>query len=287
MKIGVSGASGQLGRVVVAELVRRGRGHSVVGISRTPETVAGAVEGRLGDYDRPDTLTSAYAGLDRLLIIPSHSTQPGLRDRHFLAAIDAARAAGVKRIVLISVAAARAMDAAEMYAAYFAAEQHLMRTAARWTILRMNYFAESFAQIAGMSLVGGVLTGLGESRVGFVSREDLGAAAAGVLLGDGHSGAIYNATGPTTVTGEERAAILSDVSGQPCRFVILDDAQLRAGLSAAGVPGEHLDALVSIEKSFVAGSFNIVTGDVELLAGHPPRPLRAVLADHFGAGGNA
>ena len=70
MRIGVSGASGQLGASTVAELVRRG-GHEIVGISRSPERVTAPVTGRLGDYDRPETLAAAYAGLDRLLIIPS------------------------------------------------------------------------------------------------------------------------------------------------------------------------------------------------------------------------
>jgi NAD(P)H dehydrogenase (quinone) len=63
-----------------------------------------------------------------------------------------------------------------------------MRTAPRWTILRMNYYAESFAQVASMSLGTGVVPGLGENRVAFVSRDDLAGAAAGILLGDGHAG---------------------------------------------------------------------------------------------------
>jgi NAD(P)H dehydrogenase (quinone) len=170
MKIGISGASGHLGKAVVAELVARGDGHAIVGISRTPETVIADAEARLGDYDRPETLVEAYRGLDRLLIIPSSDTRPGLRDRHFVTAIDAAVAAGVGQIVMISSAATRQVDEREMFAAYFTGEQHLMRTAPRWAILRMNYYAESFAQLAAMSLGAGILPALGENRVAFVSR---------------------------------------------------------------------------------------------------------------------
>src|SRR5438552_15801777 len=69
MKIGVSGASGHLGRATFAELVQRPGGHEVVAISRTPETITALAQGRFGDYNRPESLAEAYAGLDRLLII--------------------------------------------------------------------------------------------------------------------------------------------------------------------------------------------------------------------------
>ncbi|MGH8447468.1 MAG: SDR family NAD(P)-dependent oxidoreductase, partial [Solimonas sp.] len=217
-------------------------------------------------------------GLDRLLIIPSSDVRPGLRDRHFITAIDAAVKAGVGHVVMMSSAASREVDERAMFAAYWTGEQHLMKTAPRWSILRMNYYAESFAQVAGMSLGAGVLTGLGENRVAFVSRDDVAAAAAGILLGEGHAGAIYSATGPAVVSGAERAALLSEISGKPLRFVALDEAQLRGGLAQAGVPREYIDSLIDIEKHFVAGDFNIVTGDIERLAGRRPQTLREVLS---------
>jgi NAD(P)H dehydrogenase (quinone) len=115
MKIGVSGASGQLGKAVMAELTARGPGHSLVGVSRTPETVQSA-DGRHGDYDYPATLVRAYEGFDRVLIIPSAEVRPGIRDRHFAAAIDAAVDVGVGHIVMISSAATRQVTDSEMYA---------------------------------------------------------------------------------------------------------------------------------------------------------------------------
>src|SRR5258705_10258633 len=76
MKIGVSGASGHLGRAVVSELLQRAGGHEVVAITRTPETVSAPAHGQFGDYDRPESLATAYAGLDRLLIIPTPDPRP-------------------------------------------------------------------------------------------------------------------------------------------------------------------------------------------------------------------
>ena len=90
MKIGVSGASGHLGRAVVSELLRRAGGHEIVAITRTPETVSGPAQGRFGDYDRTESLAQAYAGLDRLLIITTVAPEPGKRGAQNVAAIDAA-----------------------------------------------------------------------------------------------------------------------------------------------------------------------------------------------------
>jgi NAD(P)H dehydrogenase (quinone) len=82
MKIGVSGASGHLGRAVVSELLQRAGGHEVMAITRTPETVSGSAQRRLGDYNRPETLAKAYAGLDRLLIITTVDPGRAASDRH-------------------------------------------------------------------------------------------------------------------------------------------------------------------------------------------------------------
>src|SRR5713226_7458628 len=111
MKIGVSGASGHLGRATVAELVQRPGGHEVVAISRTPETITAPAQGRFGDYNRPESLAEAYAGLDRLLIIPS--LDAGKRGAQNVAAIDAAVNAGVTHIVFMSAAGARQAEAEE------------------------------------------------------------------------------------------------------------------------------------------------------------------------------
>src|SRR5882762_4323435 len=102
MKIGVSGASGHLGRAVVSELLQRSDGHEVVAITRTPETVSGPAQGRFGDYNQPEGLAEAYAGLDRLLIISTVDPEPGKRGAQNVAAIDAAVKASVKHIVFMS-----------------------------------------------------------------------------------------------------------------------------------------------------------------------------------------
>ena len=275
-KIGVSGASGHLGRAVVSELLQRPGGHQVVAITRTPEAVSGPAQGRFGDYNRPESLTAAYAGLDRLLIIPT--VDPVKRGAQNVAAIDAAVRAGVKHIVFMSAAGTRREEEPALGASFWRGEQRLITTAPAWTILRMNFYAEALVQQAQASLEQGVLTGLAENRVAFVARGDVAAAAAGILIGDGHAGAIYNATGPERLSGAERAALIAELAGRPLTFLAITEEQLRAGLAQAGLPVEVVNTVINLQTNFAAGAFDIVTGDVERLGGRPPKPLHDVLA---------
>lgn len=282
MRIGVSGASGQLGRSVLDALQQRAAGHELVAITRSPESVVAPVEGRRGDYDKPGSLASAYAGLDRLLLIPSADLQPGVRSAQAVAAVDAAAAAGVGHIFLLSATGTREKAEPAMGAAYWAGEHRLMRSNARgWTILRMNYFGETLAQEAQMAAAAGVLPGFAENRVAYVSRDDVAAACAGALATDGHKGATYNLSGPAAITGAERASLLSEAGGKPLKFAVVSEAQLRGGLVQAGLPPFLIDALASMQAALVDGAYDIVTGDIEKLAGRVPRPLREVLAGAF------
>ncbi|WP_202901557.1 NAD(P)H-binding protein [Sphingobium chlorophenolicum] len=278
----MSGASGKLGQAIVAQLAAMGAGEDVVAISRTPDAVAFGlgqdIERRAGDYDDPALLASAYAGLDRLVIIPSAEMRPGIRSRQFLAAIDAALAAGVGHIVLVSAMGTRKQEEPHIIAPYWIGEQHLMRNAPAWTIVRMNYYAESFADDARMAADAGVLVGLRDNRVAYLSRDDLAAAVAGVLLGEGHEGAIYSATGPKSFDGAERAALAARFTGRPIDFMVVPEDQLRASLTQAGIPEELANAIISIQSDYAAGNYDIVTGDVERLSGRPPRSLESLLA---------
>jgi NAD(P)H dehydrogenase (quinone) len=278
MKIGVSGASGHLGKAVVSELLQRAGGHEIVAISRTPDNVPAPAQGRLGDYDQPERLAKAYAGLDRLLIITTVAPEPGKRGAQNIAAIDAAVKAGVKHIVFMSAVGTRQEEEPARGASYWRGEQHLIAKAPAWTILRMNFYTEAFVQLAQAALNQGVMPGLAENRAAFVAREDVAAAAAGILIGEGHAGAIYSATGPERVSGAERAEIVAKITGKPIAFRVITEEQLRGALTKANLPPGAVNIVVSIQASFASGVFDILTGDVERLGGRPPKTLREVVA---------
>jgi NAD(P)H dehydrogenase (quinone) len=192
--------------------------------------------------------------------------------------IDTAVKAGVKHIVLMSAVGTRQEEEPARGASYWRGEQHLNATAPAWTILRMNFYAESFVQLAQAAVNQGVLTGLAENRAAFVARGDVAAAAAGILIGDGHAGTIYNATGPERLSGAKRAALISEITGRPLAFRVITEEQLRSALTKTGLPAGAVNTVVSIQASFAAGVFDIVTGDVERLGGRRPKSLRDVLA---------
>ncbi|KVK53998.1 NAD(P)-dependent oxidoreductase [Agrobacterium deltaense] len=258
MNIGVSGASGHLGQAIIRELHARGRGHNIVAISRTPNT--------------------AIAGLDRLILIPSAQLEPGVRGRQISAAVDAAVKAGVAHVYLVSAAGTREETTPAIGEAYWTAEQHLIRHAPRWTIMRMNYYIEAMIDELKSAIDQGLVAGLGSERVAYVSRDDLAAALAGVLVSDGHSGAIYNVTGPETLSGEDRAAALSEVTGKSIPFVVITEEVLQGGLNQAGLPDVVIGALTDIKRDFVAGKYDILTTDLERLSGRKPQRLRDLLA---------
>ncbi|NKJ94735.1 NAD(P)H-binding protein [Rhizobium leguminosarum bv. viciae] len=277
MKIGISGASGKLGATIIAELSARTGHHQLVAISRSPEKLGKGMENRKGDYDQPDTLRDAYAGLDRLVLIPSADLRPGVRGAQLKTAIDVAVGAGVQHIFLLSAAGTREASTPAIGETYWTGEQHLIRVAPRWTILRMNYYSQSMIDEIMMSLVQGVLAGIGEDCVAYVSRNDVAAATAGAVAGEGHAGAIYNLTGPEALTGRDVAAIASDTLGKAIVFSSITEEQLRSGLSHAGLPDVVADAIVDIKKTFVEGHFDVLTHDVERLSGRAPAFFRDVL----------
>jgi NAD(P)H dehydrogenase (quinone) len=263
-----------------------GFGHAqLVGISRTPDKIATGIEARFGDFAKPESLQKAFAGLDRVLLIPTMDMSPSARGVQHTAAVEAAVKAGVGHIVFFSSLGTRWAEVPHLWETYFRPEQALMRTANRWTILRMAYYMESLIQEAQMSLANGVLAATAPTAVNFVARDALAAAAAGLLAtADRHHGVIYQGTGPESLGAEQRAAILSKAAGKRLAFVQVTPEQLREALRSAGLPPPIVDAVVSIKDMWATGGFDVITGEIERLAGRKPCSLSEFAAAAFTAG---
>jgi NAD(P)H dehydrogenase (quinone) len=278
MKIGISGANGQLGTATIEHLKARVGEGNIVGISRTPEKVSAlGIEARFGDFDRPESLDEAFKGLDRLLLIPTDNLMPGVRAMQGRAAIERAVRAGTGHIVFMSALGTRAASSPHLWESYFASEQALIARAKSWTIVRMATYAESLADEVKMLRAQGVHASTTSRPVNFVSRDDVAAAAAGLLATGGGHGAIYQATGPTALDGEARAAAIAHAAKSPFAFARVTTEQYRQGLQAAGFPPHIVDAILSIQDMWAVGGYDVTTGDVELLSGRRPRDLVDVL----------
>jgi NAD(P)H dehydrogenase (quinone) len=282
MTIGITGAGGQLGGSLLNELIARGaKPADLVAITRSPEKLAGfAAKGiavRAGDFDAPAGLAAAFKGIDRLLIIPTSDLRPGMRTPQHQAAIAAAKQAGVKHAVYVSTVAVR--PGQDLMQSHFETEQALYASGMAWTVVRMAmYFENLFMGALQHALSSGAYAATGTAPVANIARDDVAATLAGVLLGEGHEGAVYHATGPASLTPAEIAATIGQIFGKPIRAVTVTDDQYAGGLKAAGLPDFVVEAILGIAQTGAKGMLDVVTGDVARLSGRAPVSLAAFLA---------
>jgi NAD(P)H dehydrogenase (quinone) len=282
MTIGITGAGGQLGGGVLNELLARGaKPGDIVAVTRTPEKLSGfAAQGiavRAGDFDAPSGLTAAFKGIDKLLIIPTSDLRPGIRTPQHRAAVSAAKAAEVRHVVYVSTVAAR--PGQDLLQSHHDTEQAIYASGLAWTILRMGmYFENLFMGALQHALGSGVYGATGTAPVANIARDDIAAALAGILLGKGHEGSLYHATGPAALTPGEIAATIGAVFGKKVDAALITDDQYAGGLKAAGLPDFVVDAVLALEQTAAKGMLDLVTGDVARLAGRKPVALAEFLA---------
>lgn len=271
MTIGITGAGGQLGAALVRHALDRVPASSIVGITRNPGKLEAfaqqGVQVRAGDFNNPSGLKEAFAGVERLVIIPTGDLQPGLRLWQHQAAIQAAVARGVRHVMYISTVSARPDPNNELFDSHFRTEQALIGSGAAWTILRMSVYMETLLDAAKRALASGAHAAVPGAPAAYVAREDIAAAAAGILATSGHEGITYHATGPVSVGQAEIAAAIGKAAGKSVSFTELTEAQQRAGLEAAGLPAALVHIFAGFQAALRAGAFDLVTGDVERLSG--------------------
>ena len=286
MRIIVTGASGNLGRLVAENLMERLTPEQVILVTRHPEALSefharGAIV-RYGDFDDPDSLPAAFGGGRRMLLISTDAI--GRRVAQHRAAIDAAVAAGIERLVFTSyvnpVAANPTGPAAREPGE---TETVLHHSGLEWTVLRFGSFAELQVPPATLAVSAGKLvTNSGDGRIVPVSRRDCAEAAAVTLTTDGHLGKTYEITGSQALAATDLAELFSDVSGQSVKVVQLGDKMLTWLLSRYGTPKPVARAVTAFGRAVREGYFDVVDPTFELLTGRPPLSLQDVLIAHRG-----
>jgi len=277
----VTGASGNLGRAVVAELRRLGA-KKVIAASRTPgkhrELAALDVEEREADFDRPETLQTAFQSVERLLLISTDSLHaPDVRIKQHRAAIQAAVSAGVEHVVYTSIPNAHPTEGPSIPDDHFWTEVALFESGLDWTILRNNLYAEVILRFAQFAFKTGKLVSATQSRGrSYVTREDCARTAAAALL-NATGKAIFDVTGPAPVTHEEIASILSRLSGKSIQHVNVTPNEVEKGLVAAGIPEFAAGSVRELDEEASRGYQAIVTPTVTNLTGKVPMPVEDFL----------
>jgi NAD(P)H dehydrogenase (quinone) len=231
-KIIVSGASGQLGSLVIEELLARDVApQNLILVSRTPNTdhLQGYAERgasvRFGDFNQPESLDEAYRGGTRMLLI---SVNGGGGDRPELhrTAIEAAVRAGVKHIAYTSYVNADRNEASTIAIDHRRTELILQESGVAWTMLRNHIYANGLVdQAVQIVRDGGLVTHTPDARVAYVTREDCAAAAAAVLTTPGHENRAYNVTGPEAIGPRDLVALAAEISGKPVAQIVHTQAE--------------------------------------------------------------
>lgn len=281
----VTGASGQLGRLVLDALLASGKVAPASIIATTRDTAkladyaAKGITVRTADFDDPASLDAAFAGVSRVLIVSTDALdQPGKRLAQHKAAVAAAQKAGVKHILYTSMP--QPDDSLVTFAPdHLGTEEAIKATGIPYTILRDGWYAENlFMSLPHALETGAWYTATGEGRIAHITRADTAAALAGALLKAGDESRTYTLTGTKSRTAEEIAAVVSEATGKPLKVVHVTDAQLAEGLKAAGLPEGFIPTIVSFDANTREGKIAAVTGDAEALAGRKPTSFEDFVA---------
>jgi NAD(P)H dehydrogenase (quinone) len=290
MKLVITGASGQLGRRTAELVLAAVPAEDVILTTRTPAALAAFAERgaavRYADFAAPHTLRAAFAGGERLLLVSA--TDLAQRTAQHRAALDAAKAAGVSQVIYTSGLRPEPPNPAVVAPSHHATEQALMQSGLGWTVLRNSLYADYQLPEAERALQTGVLVhNRGGGAVAYVAREDCAAAAAAVLLQDGHERAIYEITGSERWTADALAALYAELGGRAVRAEALDDAAFVATLVGDGTGDDHLrygaELVASFGRSIREGYMSACTDHVARLTGRAPQSLRQLLAEQRAA----
>ena len=279
MTIAVTGATGQLGRLVLEELLAGQEPAALVAVVRdaakAEELSARGVQVRVADYSDPAALEAALAGVDKLLLVSG--SEVGSRVAQHANVVNAAKAAGVGFIAYTSVLAA---DTTELILApeHKATEELIRASGLEFTFLRNGWYTENYVQtVATARQTGAVVAAAGDGRVASAARADYAAAAAAVLSSAGHEGRIYELSGDYAWDFKELATAITEIAGREVVYQPVTAPELVEVLTTAGLDQGTAGFLAALDADTQAGLLATVTGELSGLIGRPTTPLLQAL----------
>jgi len=281
MTIAITGATGQLGRLVVAKLKTKMAAANLVALARTPAKAADlGIAAREADYSNPGTLAGALKGIDTLLLISS--SEIGQRAAQHRNVIDAAKQAGVKHIVYTSLLHA---DRSPIGLApeHVETEALIKASGLTFTFLRNGWYTENYTGSLGAALAHGAMIGAaGDAPLSTAARKDYAEAIAVTALDAAHAGQTYELAGDTAHTMADLAAEVARQSGKPVAWVPMAEADYAKALEGFGLPAGFAAALADSDASAQKGSLHDSSRTLSRLIGRPTTPfaetVRAALA---------
>lgn len=273
MTILVTGATGNLGRLVIASLLERGADPQSIIAGARDVAKAQDLGVRVAhlDYAAPSSITAALEGVDSVLLVSG--SEVGQRVAQHKAVIDAAKDAGVTKFVYTSAPKATTSDLV-LAPEHKATEELIAESGLPAVILRNNWYTENYAADLARAAETGVLaSGAGDGRVASASRRDFAEAAAVVLLEDGHIGQVYELGGDVAWNYSDLGGAIAEVAGRDVAYQPLTADEQLAGLQAAGLDEGTAGFVVALDAGIAAGALADTDGTLARLIGRPTTPL--------------
>ncbi|RLM15218.1 NAD(P)-dependent oxidoreductase [Gibbsiella quercinecans] len=278
--IAVTGATGQLGRLVIEALLKTVPANQIVAAVRSPEKAQDlAKQGlvvRQADYSQPATLQAAFQGVSKLLLISS--SEVGQRAAQHQAVIDAAKAAGVELIAYTSLLHAETSPLL-LGEEHRQTEAALQQSGLPFVLLRNGWYSENYAASIAPALAHGAFIGAAKNgRIASAARADYALAAAKVLQLDGQAGKVYELAGDDSYTLAEFAAEIAQQSGKAVNYVDMPQAEFAAALKGAGLPAGLADVLADSDVGAAQGALYDDSHTLSQLIGRPTATYQQVIA---------
>lgn len=278
--IAVTGATGQLGRLVIAALLKKVPANQIIAAVRSPEKAKDladlGVQVRQADYSQPETLDSAFKGAEKLLLISS--SEVGQREAQHNAVIAAAKRAGVKLLAYTSLLHADTSPLG-LGVEHRATEKALSEAGISFVLLRNGWYTENYAVSIAPALAHNAFIGsVGEGRISSAARQDYAEAAAAVLVLEDQGGKIYELAGDESYTLAEFSAEIAHQSGKKVDYVNMPEAEFAKALLGAGLPEGLANMLADSDAGAEKGGLFDDSHTLSKLIGRPTTPVKDVIA---------
>ncbi|NHC04771.1 SDR family oxidoreductase [Acinetobacter sp. 187] len=275
MKIAITGATGQLGQLVIESLLKQTDAKNIVALVRDLDKASvlkqQGIETRLFNYDQPEILVPALVGIEKLLLISANEV--GRRTPQHRAVIEAAKVTAIQHIVYTSLLRA---DQSPLGLAqeHRETESLIKNSSLSYTILRNNWYSENYLAGLAHNIESGLLFGAAQDgKISSASRQDYAEAAAAVLLGTGHENKTYELAGSTSFTQRDLAQFISEASGKSVHFQNLSAEEYTQGLIQAGLPEGLVQVIVDADVHTRDGAMFSESKDLETLLGRKTTPI--------------
>jgi len=276
MTILVTGATGHLGRLIIDSLLARGVDASSIragarDIAKASDLAARGVQVVALDYDAPETVAAAADGADAVMLVSG--SEVGKRAPQHQAVIDAAKNAGVAKLVYTSAPKATTSDLV-LAPEHKATEEAITASGLPAVILRNNWYTENYAaDVARAKDTGVIAASVGDGRIASASRADFAEAAAVVLTEDGHLGQVYELAGDIAWNFDDLAAAATEITGREVRYTPLSAEEHAAALEDAGLDSGTVWFVTTLDAGIRAGALAESDGTLARLIGRPTTPL--------------